>query len=260
MPAPYKLLKKIKKPLFAFTRSHYEKQGLKNLQSNQSLYQTLTRYLKVSKSTGCNYYDYWVLYDYIRQNKPREILECGTGASTLVMAYALMENTRAGHAAGRITSMEDVEYWYRHTRKLIPEELKSYIDLIYSPKAEFGFSIFRGVGYRDIPQRAYQFAFIDGPEVTAPSDEARTFNIDLINVVKKAERPLWAVVDKRVTTCYVFQKVFGTDKVKYNPRCDLGFVGPLTKSDLKSKIGTGSFSHRFQLLGNTRLDFFLKRL
>ena len=251
------LMKKIKKPIFSFSKSRYEKYGLKTLKKNQALYQTLSNYLKLSESTGCNYYDYWILYDYIRQHRPREILECGTGASTLVMAHALMENTQDGHAAGRITSMEDVEYWHQHTQKLIPEELKAYIDLIYSPKAEFCYSIFRGVGYREIPERAYQFAFIDGPEATAPSDETRTFNIDLINVVKKAEQPLFAVVDKRVSTCYVFQKVFGPDKVKFNPWCDLGFVGPVTKNDLKPKIGGSDFSHSLRLLGNTRLDLIL---
>ena len=260
MKAYHRLIKKVKKPIFSFTKSRYDKYGLKNLKKNQSLYETLTNFLRLSKFTGCNYYDYWVLYDYIRQYKPREILECGTGSSTLVMAHALMENKQDGHAAGRITSMENVEYWYRHTQKLIPDELKSYIDLICSPKTEFCYSIFRGVGYREIPERAYQFAFIDGPEATAPSDETKTFNIDLINVVQKAERPLFAVVDKRVSTCYVFQKVFGPDKVKFNPRCDLGFVGPVTKSDLKSKIGGGSFSHGFSLVGNTQLDFVLRRL
>ena len=185
-------------------------------------------------------------------------MECGTGASTLVMAHALMENTQDGHPAGRITSMEDVEIWYQHAQKLIPDQLKPYIDFICSPKVEYCHSIFRGVGYEDIPERDYQFAFIDGPETTALSDEIGTFDFDLINVVKKANQPVFAVVDKRVTTCYVFQKIFGTEKVRFDPRCDLGFVGPLTKSDLKSKIETGSFSHCFRLLGHTRLDFYLK--
>jgi hypothetical protein len=169
-----------------------------------------------------------------------------------------MENTLDGHSSGRITSLEDVECWYQHAQKLIPDQLKSYIDLIYSPKVEYYYSIFRGVGYEEIPEKDYQFVFIDGPETTAPSDQIGTFDFDLINIVKKANQPVFAVVDKRVTTCYVFQKVFGTDKVRYDPRCDLGFVGPLIKSDLKSKIGTASFFHCFRLLGSTRLDFYLR--
>jgi hypothetical protein len=256
---PYhKLIKKLKKPIFSLTKSYYENIGLKNLKKNQILYQTLARYLNESKSTGCNYSDYWYLYNFIRQNKPTEILECGTGASTLVMAHALMENIQDGHSAGRITSMEDVESWYQNARKLIPNKLKPYIDLNYSPKVEFCHSIFRGVGYREIPERDYQFVFIDGPETTAPSDQIGTFDFDLINIVKKSNQPVFAVVDKRVTTCYVFQKVFGTEKVRFDPRCDLGFVGPVTKNDIKSKIGTASFSYGFKLVGSTRLDFYLR--
>jgi hypothetical protein len=258
MKTYHKLIKKFKKPIFSIIYPRYDNYGLKMLKKNQILYQTLTNYLKLSDFTGCNYYDYWILYEYVRRFKPKEILECGTGASTLVMAHALMENTQEGQAAGRITSMEDVESWYQHAKKLIPDQLKPYIDLICSPKVEYCYSIFRGVGYQEIPERDYQFVFVDGPETTAPSDQIHTFDIDLIHVVKKANQPVFALVDKRVTTCYVYQKVFGTDKVKYNPRCDLGFVGPLTHSDLKSKIGTGSFAHRFRLLGRTRLDFYLK--
>ena len=149
MQAYHELIKKMKKPLFSLTQSRYEKRGLKNLMKNQSLYQTITNYLELSKSTGCNYYDYWILYSYVRQYKPKEILECGTGASTLVMAHALMENTQDGHSAGRITSMEDGEIWYQRAQKLIPEELKPYIDLICSPKVEYCHSIFRGVGYQE---------------------------------------------------------------------------------------------------------------
>ena len=258
MTAYPKLMKRLKKPYFSFIRKRYQQYGLRNLKKNRQLFQILTGYLELSKSTGCNFYDYWFLYRYVRRHNPREILECGTGASTVVMAHALMENTREGESAGRITSMEDVEFWHRHSRELIPDELSPYIDLIYSPKVEFSYSIFRGVGYREIPERAFQFAFIDGPEATAPSDNVKTFNMDLINVVQKLEGPLFAVVDKRVSTCYVFQKVFGPELVQFNPRCDLGFVGPVTRRDLKSKIGTGSFSHRFRLVGNSRLDFFLK--
>jgi hypothetical protein len=256
---PYhKLLKKLKKPIFTCTRSYYENIGRKKLKRNQILYQTLTKYLNESKSTGCNYYDYWYLYNFVRQNKPKEILECGTGASTLAMAHALKENEQDGQSGGRITSMEDVEFWYQHAQELIPNELKPYIDMICSPKVEYCHSIFRGVGYEEIPGRDYQFIFIDGPETTTPSDQFATFDFDLINIVKKANQPVYAVVDKRVTTCYVFQKVFGADKVKFDPRCDLGFVGPVIQNDIKSKIGTASFSYGFKLVGRTRLDFYLR--
>ena len=253
-----KLTKKIRKPIFSLTKSIHDKRGLQNLRKNQHLYRTLTQYLELSQSTGCSYYDYWTLYRHIRKNKPVEILECGTGVSTIVMAWALMENEREGDPAGRITSMEDIDIWYQKAAKLVPEQLKPYIELIHSPKVEYSYSIFRGVGYQEIPQRAYEFVFVDGPETTAPSDGTMAFDFDLINVVKNADHPVSAIVDKRVTTCYVYQKVFGTDKVEFDPRCDLCFVGPLTKKNLKSRIGGGRFAHTFRLWGNSELNFIMK--
>ena len=214
---PYrKLTKKINKKIFSLTKSIYNHYGYRNLKKNKNLFETITGYLKLSESTGCSYYDYWILYNYIRNNRPKEILECGTGVSTIVMAYALMENVQEGYPAGRMTSMEDVEQWYQHARKLLPDRLNPYIDLIYSPKVEFSLSIFHGVGYRDLPARAYEFVFIDGPEATAPSDGNMSFDFDFINVVKNTDQPVFAIVDKRVSTCFVFQKIFGLDKVRFD--------------------------------------------
>jgi hypothetical protein len=150
----------LKKPVFKFTKSAYDRQALKKLKKNARLYQTLMDTIKLSESTGCSYYDYWTLYNTTRNNKPAEILECGTGVSSVVMAYALMENEQEGSLPGRITSMEDVDLWYQKARKLIPDTLKPYVEIVHSPKVEYCHSIFRGVGYQDIPQRAYEFVFI----------------------------------------------------------------------------------------------------
>ena len=252
------LIRELKKLIFKFTRSIYDRQALKKLKTNTKFYQTIADYIKLSESTGCSYFDYWTLYNYIRKNKPAEILECGTGVSSIAMAYALMENEQEGSVTGRITSMEDVEVWYQKAENLIPDKLKPYIEIIHSPKVEYYHSIFRGVGYQDIPQRAYEFVFIDGPETTAPSDGTPTFDFDLINVVTKADRPVSAIVDQRVATCYVFQKLFGADKVKFDARCELCFVGPVTKADLKSSMSGGAFVHTFRIFGNSQLDFTMK--
>jgi hypothetical protein len=238
----YQLLTKVlKKPVFKFTKSAYDRQALKKLKKNARLYQTLMDTIKLSESTGCSYYDYWTLYNTTRT----EILECGTGVSSVVMAYALMENEQEGSLPGRITSMEDVDLWYQKAKKLMPDKLKPYVEIIHSPKVEYCHSIFRGVGYQDIPQRAYEFVFIDGPETTAPSDGTLTFDFDLINVVTEANHPISAIVDKRAATCYVFQKLLGVDKVK-------------TKADLKSRMGGGAFKHTFRIFGNSELNFIMK--
>ena len=78
------------------------------------------------------------------------------------------------------------------------------------------YSIFRGVGYENIPPRHYDFVFIDGPGVTAPSDGAKTFDFDFINIVRDAHKPVCALIDGRYSTCYVYQRVFGVDKVRFD--------------------------------------------
>jgi hypothetical protein len=248
-----KYIRKFKRKYFSFTNELYSKQGLKNLKKNTELFSTLTDYRKISNSTGCSFSDLWVLYNHTKKYKPKEILECGTGLSTIVMAQALMENAKQGYRQGRITSMEDQEKWYRHAKSIIPSQLKPYIDLIHSEKVEYCYAIFRGVGYKNVPERPYEFVFIDGPAIAAPSDGMTAFDFDYINLVKKSSNPVFGIIDKRIGTSYVYQKLFGLDKVKYDPKRDLCFVGPCTKKDLKIRVGTASFIHSLRIYRKAKL-------
>ena len=72
------------------------------LQCNTALWNALQDYLKATKSTGCGVSDYCALYYEIRKKKPIEVLECGTGVSTLVIAHALKENERETGCRGRV--------------------------------------------------------------------------------------------------------------------------------------------------------------
>ena len=214
----------------------------------------MTEYIKISDSTGCSFSDLWILYNYIKKNKPKEILECGTGVSTIVMAHALMENEEQYNQKGRITSMEDQEKWYKHARIIMPDHLKPYIDLIHSEKVEYCYSIFRGIGYKNVPERPYEFVFIDGPETTAPSDGMTSFDFDYINVVIKSNNPVYGIIDKRIGTSYVFQKIFGVDKVRYDTKRDLCFIGPCTNKDIRTRISTNSFLHSLRFVRKTKLN------
>ena len=249
-----KYVKKFKRKLFSFINASYSKQDLKNLRKNTELFNTLTDYRKISNSTGCSFSDMWILYSYTKKYKPKEILECGTGLSTIVMAQALMENEKQGHRQGRITSMEDQEKWYRHAKSIMPDQLKPYIDLIHSEKVEYCYAIFRGVGYKNIPERPYELVFIDGPETTTPSDGMTAFDFDYIQLVKKSSNPVFGIIDKRIGTSYVYQKLFGLDKVKYDPKRNLCYVGPCTKKDLKIRVGTNSFIHSLRIIRKTKLN------
>jgi tRNA A58 N-methylase Trm61 len=91
------------------------------------------------------------------------VLELGTGASTVVIAQALLEND-----VGRVTSMEESEDWYIHARQNLPSGLP--VDIVLSSTVEDCFSIFRGIRHRDIPDRSYDFVFVD-VRVTGPAKE-----------------------------------------------------------------------------------------
>ena len=203
------------------------------LQKNHSLWRTLDDYAKRSASTGCAYSDYAVLYNHIRKTKPQEVLECGTGVSTIIMAYAMMENEQEGNHRGRVTSMEESEKWHRLAQELLPKNLERYVEIILSPPEEDFHAFFRGTRYKDVPDRQYEFVFIDGPYSRSPKDGTPTFDFDFIHIVKRSRGYVRGIIDMRHSTCYVLQEVFGPQKFRYDYVRGLGFIGPVRKEDIR---------------------------
>lgn len=159
-----------------------------------------------SPSTGANYYDYWLLYSHIRNTKPKEVLELGPGLTTLVIAQALSEN-----GGGRVTAMEDLERYHKALLDIIPERLRPFIDLQLSPSHQVHYGPFRGKAYQSIPDRDYEFVWIDGPNY----DRETEFDADILQLVAKRDKPITAFVDSRVGSCFIYGLVFGK-KFKYD--------------------------------------------
>lgn len=230
-----------------------------SIQKNEELWTALSAYLHETNSTGCSYIDYWELYRAVRTLKPQLILECGTGVSTVVIAQAVLENAREG-VDGRIISMEEMPEYYEMARRILPSVYAKVVEIRLSPVVEDTHSLFRGVRYRDVPKMDYDFAFIDGPNYKAPSDGMLTFDFDFIHAVKNSSKPLNGLVDKRVSTCYVLQKIFGTQKVRYDGVKHLGTCVGCSADDVKDlnrDTPSLAFADSFRLFGNSRLDFFL---
>jgi predicted O-methyltransferase YrrM len=227
------------------------------LQRNEGLWNALEAYLQETKSTGCGYIDYASLYQTIRSEKPVEVLECGTGVSTLIIAHALMENEVETCLGGRVTSMEEYEGWLEMSRKLLPNKYAKYVDFRLSGTIVDQYSLFRGVRYQDIPDRAYDFVFVDGPKYISPVDGSATFDFDYIHLLRSTVRPIGCLVDKRLSTVFVLQQLLGTDKVKYSTVAGLGYVKPCTKDDLGSiatSISSKNYQGSMRLLGNSKLS------
>ena len=221
------------------------------------LHSLIDAYSSASNSTGANVGDYWCLYQFIRTHKPKEILECGTGVTTVVMAYALKENHKdnPNAAIGRITSMEELPKWYDLAKSLVPDEFKDIIDIRLSDTITDYYSLFRGIRYKDTPNRDYDFVFVDGPDYKA-RDGMQTFNFDLLHVIQKSDKKLTALVDKRVSSCFVYQKCLGTNIVSYDAIQHIGFVKPCNKHDLLDfpVIPSEAFTASMSLFGSSRLD------
>ena len=228
------------------------RRAYRTLTSMIELWSLMTAYARGSEVTGVSFSDYLTLYQQLRRYRPREVLECGTGISTVVLAQALRDNERDGAARGRVTSIEEDPAWHQEARSRLPEILAPYVDLVHSPKVDGFYKCFRGVQYRDIPDRPYDFVFSDGPERHSPVNNDKLFDLDLVHVVRKSTRPVRAVVDDHYLTFYVLQKVFGIDKARYSASHKLMFVGPVTQRDVRH-LRKENFLKDLRIFGTTDL-------
>jgi hypothetical protein len=223
------------------------------IESAGELPRLLRTYLSKTESTGCSWSDYATLYRKIRTLRPREVLECGTGVSTVVIAYALAENAREGDEPGRVTSMEEHQGWYEMAGELLPASLSEYVDLRLSPTVETRYWLFRGMRYRDLPDRPYSLVFVDGPSTLAPSDGVKTCDLDLVHVVSNASQKVSAIVDTRMRTCYVLQQIFGR-RFRFDVFRNLGLLDGCNGDELAALRDEGqmAFKRSRRLLRSTR--------
>ncbi len=152
--------------------------------------------------------------------------------------------------------MEEHEEWFEMSRKLLPNKFAKYVDFRLSGIIEDQYSLFRGVRYEAIPDRAYDFVFVDGPKYISPVDGSATFDFDYIHLLRSSGKPVGCLVDKRLSTVFVLQQLLGTDKVKYSTVTGLGYVKPCTKEDLgtlATSISSKNYQGSMRLLGNSKL-------
>ncbi|MBI4160706.1 MAG: class I SAM-dependent methyltransferase [Candidatus Yanofskybacteria bacterium] len=206
----------------------------RQIKAHRVLREYLEYYRERSPATGCSYSDYQLLYTYIKKHKPTEVLECGTGFSTLVIMQALKENEEEHGIRGHLVSMEESEQYYKAAIENLPADLKNdqRLEIIWSPAIEDAYDFFQGVRYRDVPKRKYDFVYVDGPTLMIGSDKKiRTFTLDFVNVVLENEHPVSALIDTRKRTCFIYSLLF-PKKFRYDYMRYVGIVEGATKNDL----------------------------
>ena len=153
--------------------------------------------------------------------------------------------------------MEEHPEWYSMSKSLLPLEYKPYVEILLSKTKDDYFSVFRGVRYSQFPKREYDFVFVDGPKYISNTDNGSSFDFDFLHVVRNANKPVSALIDKRVSTVFVLQKLLGAEKVYYSSIKGLGFVKSVSKKDLgniSTSISSSNFTKSFHLLGNSKLE------
>lgn len=240
----------IRHQLAVALHNYLERSAERKIKANRSLWELLQTYIKQSSSTGCSFSDYLVLYNYVRTHKPKEILECGTGMSTVVLAQALKENYEGGGGVkGRIASMEENASYYETAVRLFPDALKEYAEIFLSPAEEVTKDFFRGVRYSTIPARQYDFVFVDGPDLLInPKNPELSFDYDIIGIIAKSDTPVAGFVDTRTSTCFVYHLMLG-NKFRYDYIRKLGVIQPSTKKDVlsgKKIVDRATMRHAFR--------------
>ena len=204
----------------------------KKIRNHKILWGHLGSLVTLSQSTGCEFPDYLELYDTVIRQKPKYILELGSGISSCVIASALKElGDEAGHEAFFV-SMEEDPYYHDHIQDIFPHELKPYVTFIRSDRKEKMYGDLIGCYYENIPDHPYDFVFIDGPTLRTSSTAPKCFNGDFINIAKKSNHSIFGILDQRIGTFWALRKLMPNARIRYHPIKKLTFIKTSVSSTL----------------------------
>jgi len=207
----------------------------------------LTKYFTDSyATTGVSGGDIAFLHDYIRDKRPKRVIEFGTGKSTWVIAKC-MALYCWDHHNGEIAlvSLEDSKHWFDEQEKHFPKhEIAHYDDfvsIVLSEVEDYRHGFIVGKSYKDTPLEHFDLCFIDGPT------DYGTCNMDFIKLVECAESPISAIVDNRKTTQIAYAVLLGKSKlIRYHN----GFcvIDNVTKSDLRASDYPRFFPGKMEIM------------
>jgi hypothetical protein len=175
----------------------------------------LKTYFKGSTTTGTQPITLWLAVKTILHTKPRMILECGTGASSIVLSLAVKKIKSEDPSYDcKIISMESVREWYDTAVENLPTHHLDTVQIIYGPREKYEISMFRGYIHSNIPDNDYDLVFLDGPNFE--DEKGTTFCADALYIYQKSgKKKLLGVFDGRASSAFVIQTLFGKKAVDY---------------------------------------------
>ena len=205
------------------------------LDQNKSLNILIDDIKSTSDSTGVSISDYIILYEYIKKNKPKFVLECGTGMSTVIIAEAMKNFVLPQSPQAKFVSMESKKEWYNHQISISPEQFNDFVEIVYSPIDTWNYSFVKGTVYKDVPDYPYEFVFVDGPS-QGPIEQVGAgvtmCNMDFVRVVENSDSPITGIIDNRKHTILAYTNIFGPQKVSLFSNYAFGLVQNVSKTDM----------------------------
>ena len=210
------IFKNLKNRIYWFFYNFYNNQCKNKLIVKvKNIDKILDEYSSKSKSTGIKYTSLLACVELIYKYKPLILLESGTGVSTIAIAETLYQlKKKDPFYKPTFISMESVDSWYNMAQNLLPDKYKEFVDIRFGEREVFSYKLFRGYKHKNIPLLNYDFVLVDGPNYDDEFGSSCCMDALFARLNSNSSR-IVGVVDTRVSTVWVMQKIFGKKAIKY---------------------------------------------
>jgi len=131
------------------------------------------------------------------------MLEFGGGCSTLIYAQALADNAAEG-APGFLYSLDADETWGAVTARSVPAHLQTFCEVRITPADPVEFDGTPAWRFRDVPDVAPDFIYLDGPALTPD----RKVAVDVLDLEDRFPPGFHLLVDGRSRNCAFLEAHF----------------------------------------------------
>lgn len=191
----------------------------------------IRKWEKQLKTTGCDYEDYAILWQYVRKFQPQYFLELGPGVSTHVIAQAMKEFCYDKYEGKiKLVSIEEDSEWHKMVKANGPDV--PFWEVHLSKVSSSNIFCFSGRYYEAIPYYPYNVTFVDGPH------QKMQCTLDFFRILYSYNRGMTFLVDFRLYTMMAMFFMFGEKNIsRLNERFFM--VGPVKflETDVNRKRG-----------------------
>lgn len=187
-----------------------------------------------------DYVDLWYLYRYVREERPKTIVELGSGFSTVVMATALQQN-----GEGSLLSLEPSKEWADSTARALPDAMASICTIRHSAGRQCILGDRSTVCFADTPPASPDMIYID-----AAPEGARWKGAETIVQWESGLHPGTTIfIDGRISAAMLF--LSGPVSRRYQAQVQaICLVDQKTQKALSQPLGLDLFTNScFRLIG-----------